>query len=184
LDDDSSFEEIVQYNAIASSSDQVEKPYAVMDLKRDEETNKYYLDGYDDAVQDDDGENIQCFFTIDNVKHVGANQRWYREVKDELSNKLYKLWSFGILIKVGRNLAGRNVYGIGEKVNEKVNNINPVFAKKDIDAAMKIFHEKYPSLSDEFDEFVNNQKQLRIKKTNFEIKENHLYDLQWNHIKV
>lgn len=184
LNEDSSFEEIVQYNAISSSSDNVQKPYAVMDLLQDEDTGKYYLDGYDDSIEGSDGESIRCFFTIDNVKHAGANQRWYREVKDELSNKLYKLWSFGILVKVGRNLAGRNVYGIGKDVNEKVNNINPVFAKKDIDAAMKIFHEKYPSLSDEFDEFVNNQKQLRIKKTNFEIKENHLYDLQWNHIKV
>lgn len=49
---------------------------------------------------------------------------------------------------------------------------------------MEVFHEKYPELSDDFDKFVNGQKQLRIKKTNFEIKENHLYDLQWNHIKV
>ena len=129
-------------------------------------------------------ENIYCFFTIDDIKHNSSNQRWYREVKDDLSNKLYKLWSFGILIKVGQNIAGRNVYGIGEDVNEKVNNINPVFAKKDIDAAMTIFHEKYPSLSSRFDEFVNNQKQLRIKKTNFEIKDNHLYDLQWNRFKV
>jgi hypothetical protein len=44
-------------------------------------------------------------------------------------------------------------------------------------------HFEYYGL-DEFDEFVNKQKQLRIKKTNFEIKENHLYDLQWNNIKV
>lgn len=184
LDENSTFEEIVQYNAIVSSNDSVEKPNAVMDLKLDEDTGKYYLDGYDDSFPDDNGENITCFFTIDNVKHSGSNQRWYREVKDKLSNKLYKLWSFGILIKVGRNINGRNVYGIGKDVDSKVNNINPVFAKKDIDAAMKVFHEKYPDLSDEFDEFVNNQKQLRIKKTNFEIKDNHLYDLQWNHLKV
>jgi hypothetical protein len=184
LNDDSSFEEIVQYNAISSNNDTTPKPNAVMDLVFDDDHSRWYLDGYDDSIEDPNGESIQCFFTIDNVKHAGANQRWYREVKDELSNKLYKLWSFGILIKVGQNLAGRNVYGIGEKVNEKVNSINPVFAKKDIDEAMNVFHEKYPGLSDEFDEFVNNQKQLRIKKTNFEIKENHLYDLQWNHIKV
>lgn len=155
-----------------------------MDLLMDEDTNKYYLTGYNDSMEDENGESIHCFFTIDDIKHSSSNQRWYREVKDELSNKLYKLWSFGILVRVGQNIAGRNVYGIGENVDEKVNNINPVFAKKDIDAAMTVFHEKYPGLSDEFDEFVNNQKQLRIKKTNFEIKDNHLYDLQWNHIKV
>jgi hypothetical protein len=118
------------------------------------------------------------------VKRNNSNQRWYREVKDDLSNKLYKLWSFGILVKLGQNYSGKNVYGIGKNVNDKVNNINPVFAKKDVDMAVKVFHEKYPELIDEFDEFVNKQKQLRIKKTNFEIKENHLYDLQWNNIKV
>ena len=184
LDDDATFEEIVQYNAISSTTDNVEKPNSVMDLRLDDDTGKYYLEGYDESFPGDDGESITCFFTIDNVKHVGSNQRWYREVKDDLSNKLYKLWSFGILIKVGQSFNGRNVYGIGKDVDNKVNNINPVFAKKDIDEAMQIFHEKYPDLSDEFDEFVNSQKQLRIKKTNFEIKKNHLYDLQWNHIKV
>ena len=105
-------------------------------------------------------------------------------MKDDLSNKLYKLYSFGVLIKLGQNYQGKNVYGIGKDVDNKVNNINPVFAKKDIDEAMTIFHEKYPDLSNDFDEFVNEQKQLRIKKTNFEIKGDHLYDLQWNHVKV
>ena len=182
LDENSTFEEIVQFNAILSNDR--EKPYGVMDLKLDEDTNKYYLDGYDELIENEDGDVITCFFTIDNIKHSSSNQRWYREVKDDLSNKLYKLWSFGILVKVGQNLAGRNVYGIGKNVDEKVNNINPVFAKKDIDDAMNIFHERYPMLSEDFDKFVNTQKQLRIKKTNFEIKDNHLYDLQWNNLKV
>jgi hypothetical protein len=182
LDENSTFEEIVQSNAISDSNS--ESPYAVMDLLKDESTGKYYLDGYETAIEDKNGENIYCFFTIDDVKRNNSNQRWYREVKNDLSNKLYKLWSFGILVKLGQNYSGKNVYGIGKNVNDKVNNINPVFAKKDVDMAVKVFHEKYPELIDEFDEFVNKQKQLRIKKTNFEIKENHLYDLQWNNIKV
>lgn len=182
LDENSTFEEIVQCNAI--NDENAYTSTAVMDLKKDEDTGKYYLDGYDTGISDKNGETIYCFFTIDDIKRNSSNQRWYREVKDDLSNKLYKLYSFGILIKLGQNLQGKNVYGIGEDVDNKVNNINPVFAKKDIDNAMTIFHEKYPELADDFDKFVNEQKQLRIKKTNFEIKDNHLYDLQWNHIKV
>ena len=182
LDENSTFEEIVQFNAILSNDR--DKPNGVMELRLDEDTNRYYLDGYDDLIENEEGNPIACFFTIDNIKHSSSNQRWYREVKDDLSNKLYKLWSFGILIKVGQNLAGRNVYGIGKDVDNKVNNINPVFSKKDIDAAMEQFHERYPDLSEEFDEFVNTQKQLRIKKTNFEIKDTHLYDLPWNNLKV
>ena len=182
LDENSTFEEIVQCNAINDENNYC--PTAVMDLKKDEDTGKYYLEGYETGVSVEDGDDVYCFFTIDDIKRNSSNQRWYREVKDDLSNKLYKLYSFGILIKLGQNIQGKNVYGIGKDVDNKVNNINPVFSKKDIDEAMEVFHEKYPELSDDFDKFVNGQKQLRIKKTNFEIKENHLYDLQWNHIKV
>lgn len=182
LDENSTFEEIVQCNAINDENNYC--PTAVMDLKKDEDTGKYYLEGYETGVSVEDGDDVYCFFTIDDIKRNSSNQRWYREVKDDLSNKLYKLYSFGILIKLGQNIQGKNVYGIGKDVDNKVNNINPVFSKKDIDDAMEVFHEKYPELSDDFDKFVNGQKQLRIKKTNFEIKENHLYDLQWNHIKV
>ena len=182
LDENSTFEEIVQCNAI--NEENAYTSTAVMDLKKDEDTGRYYLDGYDTGVSDKNGETIYCFFTIDDIKRNSSNQRWYREVKDDLSNKLYKLYSFGILVKMGQNIQGKNVYGIGKDVDNKVNNINPVFAKKDIDKAMTIFREKYPNLSDDFDEFVNEQKQLRIKKTNFEIKGDHLYDLQWNHVKV
>ena len=182
LDENSTYEEIIQCNAI--NDENAYSPNGVMDLKKEESTGKYYLDGYASAVSDKNGEEIYCFFTIDDVKRSNSNQRWYREVKDDLSNKLYKLWSFGILIKMGQNYSGKNVYGIGKNVDDKVNNINPVFAKKDIDEATALFHEKYPDLADEYDGYVANQKQLRVKKTNFEIKDNHLYDLQWNHIKV
>lgn len=182
LDENSTFEEIVINNAV-NEPDKF-SPNAVMDLLKDEDTGKYYLNGYETAVADENGEDIYCFFTIEDVKRSSANQRWYREVKDDLSNKLYKLWSFGILVKLGQNYSGKNVYGIGKDVNDKVNNINPVFAKKDIDAATALFHEKYPELASSYDEFVGNQKQLRIKQTNFEIKGNHLYDLQWNNLKL
>ena len=75
LNDESSFEEIVQYNAVRSSNDTTPKQYSVMDLLMDDDTGRYYLDGYDDSIEGTDGEPIQCFFTIDNVKHAGANQR-------------------------------------------------------------------------------------------------------------
>ena len=178
IDEHATFEDIVKYNAIEN------RETLVIDRVTDDTTKTVYLDGYQDPIQDENGENIYCFFTINDIKSSSSNQRCYREVKDDLSKKLYKLYSFGILVKLGKNAAGHNVYGIGENVEDKVNNINPEFSKKDIDLAMDDFHKKYPSLSDEFDEFVNTQKQLRIKKTNFEINDDHLYDLPWNHVKV
>jgi len=178
LGDDPTYEEIIQYNAIDSASD-----YRCMNEEVDEISGKSYLTGYTDGVEDLDGETIYCFFTIDEVKKAGKNQRWYREVNKELGNKLYKLYNFGILIKLGKNQSGKNVYGIGKSANEKINSINPKFEKKDVDLAVKIFHERYPELIEDFDAFVEEQRKLNVKKTNFEIKD-HLYDLEWNKFKL
>ena len=100
-----------------------------------------------------------------------------------MSDKLYKLYNYGILIKIGYSQNGQNIYGISNNANSQINNINPKFNKKDIDMAMDLFHQRYPHLTEEFDLFVNKQKQLQVKNTNFEIKK-HLYDLEWNYVKV
>ena len=151
--------------------------------EQDEVTGKYYLDGFQDAYLNDEGNPIYCFFTIDILKKGNSNQRWYRENKNNMSDKLYKLYNYGILIRIGYDKKGRNVYGIGENANNRINNTNPKFLKKDIDLAMHIFHGRYPSLTEEFDLFVNKQKQLNVKNTNFEVK-THLYNLEWNQYKV
>ena len=151
--------------------------------EQDEITGKYYLDGFQDAYLDDEGNQVYCFFTIDILKRGNSNSRWYRENKNNMSDKLYKLYNYGILIRIGQDKKGRNIYGIGENANNRINNTNPKFLKKDVDMAMHIFHERYPSLAEEFDLFVNKQKQLNVKNTNFEIK-THLYDLEWNNYKV
>ena len=171
LDENSTYEDIVKYHATISNDGAVQT---------NTENDITSISDYSTAIMDDEGHECYCFFTIDDLRKGNTNQKWYRDVKDDLSNKLHKLHSFGILISIGKTSSGRNVYGIAEDVDSKVNNINPVFGKEDIDFAMKTFHKLYPSLSDEFDVFVNKQKQLRIKHTNFEIKGNHLYELIWN----
>ena len=176
LDENSTYEDLVKYHATVSE-------YGCVDTSEDDGGNKYISD-YSTGIEDAEGNVCYCFFTIDDLRKGNANQKWYRDVKDDLSNKLHKLHSFGILISIGKTSAGRNVYGIAEDVDGKVNNINPVFGKEDIDLAMTTFHEAYPSLSSEFDGFVNKQKQLRVKNTNFEIKDKHLYDLLWNKVRV
>ena len=171
LDENSTYEDCVRYHATISNDGVVQTST---------ENDITYISNYSDGLEDMEGNACYCFFTIDDLRKGNTNQKWYRDVKDDLSNKLHKLHNFGILISIGKTAAGRNVYGIAEDVDSKVNNINPVFGKADIDNAMKTFHKLYPSLSDEFDVFVNKQKQLRIKHTNFEIKNNHLYELLWN----
>ena len=176
LDENSTYEDIVKYHATVSE-------YGIVETTKDDGGNEYISD-YSTGIEDAEGNSCYCFFTIDDLRKGNANQKWYRDVKDDLSNKLHKLHSFGILISIGKTAAGRNVYGIAEDVDSKVNNINPVFGKGDIDTAMDTFHRLYPTLVDDFDVFVNKQKQLRVKNTNFEIKEKHLYELLWNIVRV
>lgn len=91
--------------------------------------------------------------------------------------------AYGILIRIGYNKLGRVIYGINKDADNQINNINPKFLKRDIELASDLFHERYPNLSDQYDEFVTKQKQLNVKHTNFELKE-HLYDLEWNQYQV
>lgn len=177
LNDDATLEEIIQYNAIENPTT------AVMEKVNSDDSKSTYLEGYHDGLLFNN-EPLHCFFTISDVKKGNTNQRWYREVKNDLSRKLYKLYNYGILIKLGKNEYNENVYCLSPDVNDKISGINPVFSKKDIDKAMDIFHEKYPELVEEYNVFISKQKQLQLKKTNFEIQGDHLYDLQWNKIKA
>ena len=174
MEEDWTYEDLVKFSAIDNDT---------ISIEVDEITGKEYLDGYSSAYKNAEEKPIFCFFTIDDLKRGNSNQRWYRENKNALSDKLHKLHSYGILLKIGYNKQGRNVYGINKNADNQINNINPKFLKRDIDLAMDLFHERYPNLSDDFDVFVNEQKKLNVKHTNFELR-SHLYDLEWNHYDV
>lgn len=173
MDEDATYEDIVKHSAIDNDT---------IYESTDEVTSKTFLKGYDTGYNEN-GKAKYCFFTISDLKKGNGNQRWYRENSKEISDKLYKLYNYGILIKIGYSEKNQNIYGINIGANGRINNTNPKFVKKDIDLATKIFHQRYPQLTEEFDSFVNEQKQLNIKHTNFEINE-HLYDLEWNNIDV
>ena len=174
MEEDWTYEDLIKYSAIDNDT---------ISEETDDITGKQYLDGYLTGYKDAEGKTIFCFFTIDDLKRGNSNQRWYRENRNNLSDKLHKLNAYGILIRLGYNKQGRVIYGINKNADNQINNVNPKFLKKDIDMGMDLFHERYPALTEEFDIFVNKQRQLNIKNTNFELK-THLYDLEWNHYKV
>lgn len=174
IEEDDTYEDIVKKSAIDNDTIYEEE---------NEITGKTFLKGYQTGYAQDKKKTIFCFFTIADLKKGNGNQRWYRENRNDMSDKLYKLYNYGILIKIGYSENGQNIYGINKGANGRINNINPKFETKDIDMAIKIFHERYPQLADKFDEFVNKQKKLNVKRTNFEITE-HLYDLEWNNFNV
>lgn len=173
-EDDVTYEDIIIHSAIDNDT---------ISIEIDDITGKEYLDGYLTGYKDEEDNVVYCFFTIDDLKRGNTNQRWYRENKNNLSDKLHKLHTYGILIRIGYNKLGRVVYGIGENANNQINNVNPKFLKKDVEMAKDLFHGRYPDLVDEFDWFVNEQMKMNIKNTNFELR-SHLYDLEWNKYSV
>lgn len=176
LPDDATYEEIITYNI-------TNYPLKCIEID-DDETNQPYLIGYADPIIDDDGKEKYCFFTIDDVRRGSTNQRWYREVSSDLSDKLRKLYSFGILIKLGKNKEGKNVYTFGEDVERRVESIEPIWSNKDVKLAMDTFKGFYPEQYPEVKEYVKTQQQVKTKFTTFEFKDNPLYNLFWNTMEV
>ena len=90
-----------------------------------------------------------------------------------------KLHEFGMLIKVGKTESGANIYGINYGIDDYINNIEPNWNKSAINEGVKEFHRKYPTLIEEFDDFISKDRRLNIKYADMEIKDNGLYDLPW-----
>ena len=182
IDDDESFEEaVINYNKV----DEEDEPVDLKVIKTvTDKGDKYHIENWDHAYQywnpeTDAYEDKYVWFTVPKIKSVFNTQRWYRNIKDKLSEKLLKLHEFGMLIKVGKTESGANIYGINYGIDDYINNIEPNWNKSAINEGVKEFHRKYPSLIDEFDDFVSKDRKLNIKYTDMEIKDNGLYDLPW-----
>lgn len=159
-----------------------------VDLKFDKETtdngDKYFITNWDQGYEyynqvTDETETRYVWFTVTKIKSVFKNKRWYRNVNKNISDKLLKLHEYGMLIKVGKTESGANIYGINYGVQDLMNNIEPNWDKSAINKGIQEFHRKYPSLVDEFDEFIENDRKLNIKYTDMEINDGGLYDLPW-----
>lgn len=175
FDEDTSFEQLVIEHAIRDDDAEI--------LVETNDTGEY-LEAYNVGYQDKEGNVYYCFFTIDEVRRGNTNRKWYRDVKQDLSKKLYKLYSLGILINIGKTHDGKNIYGINENVEEKINNVNLLWSPEDIKLAKQVFEKSYPQLYDDFEKYVGAETKKNLKNTNFEIKSGHLYDLIWNTLKV
>lgn len=193
-DSDVSFEEyVIDYNTVdADESDDVrvsdETADDVVDLKFVKEItdkgDRYYVKEWDKPYKvydDETGGYIEVFvwFTVPKIKSLFNKKRWYRNINKKLSEKLLKLHEFGMLIKVGKTETGANVYGINYGVENMINNIEPNWSSSAIKSGIDEFHRKYPSLTEEFDDFISKDRKLNIKYTDMEIKDNGLYDLPW-----
>lgn len=180
-EDEISFEDfVIDYNKYDEDDDPIDLKVVPV------ETDKgivYHVEDWDKPyeVWEDDGTTHEEFvwFTVPKIKSQFSKTRWYRNIKDNISSKLLKLHEFGMLIKVGKTDTGANIYGINYGVENQINNIEPVWNRTAINKGIEEFHRKYPSLTEEFDEFISKDRKLNIKYTDMEIRDNGLYDLPW-----
>ena len=188
-DGDLSFEEVVlAYNHVDSNDIKTGEDIHV-DLKYEriitDKGDKFCITNWDNGYkvwneETDDFDLIYyVWFTVPKIKQSFNNQRWYRGIKDKLSEKLLKLHEFGMLIKVGKTTSGANVYGINYGVEDLINNIEPNWSASSIKAGIDEFHRKYPSLINEFDEFIKHDRKTVVKSTDMEIDDGGIYDLAW-----
>ena len=194
-DDELSFEEVViNYNKVDDGSSDNDLKVGedidedVVDLKYvpvlTDNGTKYHVERWDNPYSYWDEESEEyvdryVWFTVPKIKSLFGNKRWYRNISKKLSEKLLKLHEFGMLIKVGKTESGANVYGLNYGVDDLINNIEPNWSTSSIKAGIDEFHRKYPSLIDEFDEFIKVDRKLNIKYTDMEITDGGLYDLPW-----
>ena len=130
-------------------------------------------------VEEKDGYHY-FFFTVSSIKRAYSNQLWYRNVKNNLSQKLIKLYENKFLIKVGKTNDGKNVYGLTPNLTEKIENNIPVFGGERLKKGKEEFKRKYPTLYDDFEEFINKDRMKRCRKVDFEINESTLYKVPWD----
>ena len=181
-EDEMSFEEVViDFNKTDDDEDIVDLKYVKV---IDDNNNNYFIENWDNGYEYyntdiDDYDTAFVWFTVPKIKSAFKNKRWYRNISKKLSEKLLKLHEFGMLIKVGKTEQGANVYGINYGVEDLINNIEPNWNASAIKEGIDEFHRKYPTLSDEFDEFIKEDRRKSIKFTDMEIKDDGLYDLAW-----
>lgn len=122
---------------------------------------------------------IYCFFTVTTIRRSHATQKWYKDIKSNLSDKLRKLYEYNFLIKIGK-VGGENIYGLAPNVDALIDMNVPTFTQTRLNMGMQEFKRKYPSLYPQFEKFVREDKRNRgIKAVDFDIKESELYDVPW-----
>lgn len=149
----------------------------VIDEFVDEETGRIY-DWEDETVIEEYME-YPCFFTVNKIRRQFGNYKWLKDVRKTLPNKLHKLYENNYLIKIGQTPTGENIYGLTYNIKDKIKNNIPMFRDDEVNLAKREFRRKYPDLNDDFELFINYDKELPIKEINYNVNYSELYNIPW-----
>lgn len=143
----------------------------------DEETGRIY-DWEDETVIEDYVE-YPCFFTVNKIRRQFGNYKWLKDVRKTLPKKLHKLYENNYLIKIGQTPSGENIYGLAYNIKDKIKNNIPMFRDGEVNLAKREFKRKYPDLNEDFELFIDYDKELPIKEINYNINYSELYNIPW-----
>lgn len=143
----------------------------------DEETGRIY-DWEDETVIEDYIE-YPCFFTVNKIRRQFGNYKWLKDVRKTLPKKLHKLYENNYLIKIGQTPSGENIYGLAYNIKDKIKNNIPMFRDGEVNLAKREFKRKYPDLNEDFELFIDYDKELPIKEINYNINYSELYNIPW-----
>ena len=131
----------------------------------------------------ENSEDAQYFFTERYLKSEFGNRRWYSTNRNEIGQKIRKLYDNNYLIKIGEDNK-QPVYGINGHLYDgsKVNRIEPNFDKKNLEKGKELLLKNYRGINDEIEQFIEDNRHITKKSELFFetlMKSPPIYDLGW-----
>ena len=138
-----------------------EKPYDVDLILQKFISYKYLDDEFFDANKIDvayiDDERRDYFFTKATLKSRARRNKWYSRSKDYIDKRLALLVDEAIIIKIGNAKQGNyNIYCVNPLLSSKIGEDLPIFSGVSVDEGKKVFKGLYPSVSEEYNEYIDN----------------------------
>lgn len=131
----------------------------------------------------ENNEEHQYFFTERYLKSEFGSRRWYRANRNEISQKIMKLYDNNYLICIGED-NHQKVFAINGHLYDgsKVNRIEPNFSKDNLDKGKELLLKNYKGISDELNEFLEENRKITKKSELFFetlMQSDPIYNLGW-----
>ena len=116
----------------------------------------------------ENSEDAQYFFTERYLKSEFGSRRWYRANRNEISQKIMKLYDNNYLICIGED-NHQKVFGVNGHLYDgsKVNRIEPNFSQENLEKGKDLLLKNYRGITDELEEFLEDNRHITKKSELF-----------------
>lgn len=121
---------------------------------------EYNIDDDNGRIMMDKDLRKYCF-TQKSLKSAHRNKRWFRKSKNYVQDRISRLIDEDVLVNIGKELgSGHNVYCLNKGMESSVDSALPDFSRHNIDRASHVFEMVYPNQMDEYNGFLEDDKEL------------------------